>query len=187
MKFRFSTFIMAFVFPISNTIFAQTDSVTDIDGNTYKIIKIQNQIWMAENLKTTRLNDGTPIPLIDSKLIWSQTQQPGFCWYNIDEKTNKISLGALYNWYAVESGKLCPIGWHVPSDKVWLDLNNIPSGYRDENGSFWYLKDQNIYWTSNEYTSELAFYQSVSLNGNKVDRYFTSKKYGHSVRCIRNN
>jgi hypothetical protein len=168
-------------------LFAQSDMVTDVDGNEYKTMKIRDQIWMTENLKTTRFNDGTPIPLVDNILKWQQIQLPAFCWYNNDEKTNKKSMGALYNWYAVETGKLCPIGWHVPSDKVWFEEPTFPSGYRDENGSYIYLKDHSIYWTSTEYTSNEAYYQSVHTIGNKVDRYYTSKKYGHSIRCIKDN
>lgn len=183
------TFKHAIIFlaaSISISLFTQTDSLTDIDGNTYNTTKIRNQIWMAENLKTTRLNDGTPIPLIENGLIWEQTCQPALCWYNNDEKTNKRSFGALFNWYAVQTEKLCPLGWHVPSDKVWLEESPIPAGYRDERGFFVYLNDQSIYWTSTEYTSEEAFYQSVLLNENRVERSYTIKNYGHSVRCIKN-
>jgi len=86
---------------ISSIAIAQTDSVTDIDGNTYSIIRIRNQIWMAENLKTTRFNDGTVIPLVENSNEWRLTSQPAYCWYNNDEKTNKNLYGALYNWFAV--------------------------------------------------------------------------------------
>jgi hypothetical protein len=171
---------------ISSFSIAQTDSVTDIDGNTYSIIKIRNQIWMVENLRTTRLNDGIVIPLVENSNEWRLTSQPAYCWYNNDEKTNKNLYGALYNWFAVQTGKLCPIGWHVPSDKVWLEKAPIPGGYRDENGFYCYLDNLSYYWTSTEYTSTEAYDQSVSWLGNKVNRGYTLKKYGHSVRCIKN-
>ncbi len=91
------------------------------DQQKYKIVKIGNQIWMAENLKATKFNDGTLIPLIRSNTEWSRLTTPGFCWYDNDSN-NKDFYGALYNGYAINSGKLSPIGWHVPSDDEWTTL-----------------------------------------------------------------
>lgn len=90
-------------------------SVTDMDGNVYSTIRIGDQCWMVENLKTTKFNDGTNI----SK-TWG-TLSPAYCWYshNINYKN---PYGALYNWYAVETNKLCPTGWHVPSYAEWYQL-----------------------------------------------------------------
>lgn len=96
--------------------------VKDIDGNVYHTVKLGTQIWMVENLKTTKLNDGTPIKLVTDPLKWKNLTTPGYCWYNNDEVTNKPKNGALYNWYTVETGKLCPTGWHVPSDDEWKEL-----------------------------------------------------------------
>ncbi len=104
------------------SVYQQTiGSVTDIDGNVYKTIKIGNQWWMAENLRTTKLNDGTPISLITSDSIWMSFFSPAYCWY-ANDVNNKNIYGALYNWFAVQSGKLCPKGWHVPSDAEWTNL-----------------------------------------------------------------
>jgi len=98
-------------------------SVKDINGNTYKTIKIGSQEWMAENLKTTRFNDGTSIHLITSNTEQSyQYMAPDYCWYD-DSISNKAINGALYNWLAVETGKLCPVGWHVPSEDEWYTLS----------------------------------------------------------------
>jgi uncharacterized protein (TIGR02145 family) len=97
-------------------------TVTDIEGNAYKTIQIRNQVWMAENLKTTKYNDNTPIPLVEENEAWENLITPGYCWYNNDETTYKDIYGALYNWYAVNTGKLCPQGWHVPTDLEWHDL-----------------------------------------------------------------
>jgi len=93
--------------------------ITDIDGNTYKIITVGTQTWMAENLKTTRLNDGTELSLI--------TDNPGnsvaaYCWFNDDETAFKDLYGALYNFYAVNTNKLCPSGWQLPTKEEWEDL-----------------------------------------------------------------
>jgi len=95
--------------------------VKDIDGNIYTTIFIDKQVWMAENLKTTKLNDGTVIPVVTNDKKWSVLKTPGCCWYNNDI-VNKDIYGALYNWYAVNTKKLCPTGWHVPSIEEWATM-----------------------------------------------------------------
>jgi uncharacterized protein (TIGR02145 family) len=95
------------------------DPVTDIDGNTYKTVLIGTQIWMAQNLTTTRFSDGTEIPHIMSSTDWNNLTTPGYCCYNNDGEYNKDTYGALYNSYAVNTGKLCPTGWHVPEKEEW--------------------------------------------------------------------
>ena len=101
---------------------ATIGKVKDVDGNWYKTVKIGEQWWMAENLKTTKYNDRTPIPFVDDNSIWSETRTPAYCWYDNDETTYKDTYGALYKWYTVNTGKLCPKGWHVPSDDEWKIL-----------------------------------------------------------------
>ena len=104
----------------------------DADGNNYKVVKIGTQTWMAENLKTTKYNDGTAIPLITDYSAWgSASSTPAYCWYNNDATTYKNMYGALYNWYAVNTAKLAPTGWHVPSDDEWITLENylLTNGY----------------------------------------------------------
>lgn len=97
-------------------------SVSDIDGNTYRTIIIGTQEWMAENLKTTKFNNGTSIPNVTGNIEWYGLTTPGYCLYNNDAATFKYVYGALYNWYAVNTGNLCPADWHVPSDTEWSDL-----------------------------------------------------------------
>lgn len=103
-------------------------SVTDIDGNIYKTIVIGAQTWMAENLKTTKFNDGTSIDNIVDDNTWSNLLTPAYCWYNHTPDLVKDDYGALYNWYAVNSGKLCPTGWHVASIPEWQILSNFLGG-----------------------------------------------------------
>lgn len=103
-------------------------SVTDIDGNIYKTVKIGNQWWMAENLKTTRCNDGTSIPFVTDNTAWSNLTTPGYCWYSNDQVTYGNIYGALYNWYTVQTGNLCPDGWHVPADAEWTNLTEYLGG-----------------------------------------------------------
>ena len=106
----------------------QAQTLQDIDGNVYKTVTIGKQIWMAENLKTTKFNDGTSIPLVRENSAWKDMNSPSFCWYNNDATTNKNNYGALYNWYTVNTNKLCPSGWHVPSDAEWTTLRTYLGG-----------------------------------------------------------
>ena len=95
--------------------------IKDIDGNVYTQIKIGKQVWMVENLRTTKFNDGSNISYIEYDEPWSVSNIPSYCWYDNDID-NKNTYGALYNWHAVETGILCPKGWHVPSDTEWTEL-----------------------------------------------------------------
>ncbi len=92
------------------------------DNQIYRQVTIGNQTWMAENLKAVKFIDGTPIPLIKDEKKWEMVQSPGYCWYENNKKINGEIYGALYNWFAVNTGKLCPAGWHVPSYDEWLQL-----------------------------------------------------------------
>lgn len=97
-------------------------TVSDTDGKTYRTIPIGSQVWMAENLKTTRFNDGTTIPEVSGFGEWSDLTTPAYSWcYNNPSAYGNI-YGAYYNWFAVSTGKLCPAGWHVPSDNEWQIL-----------------------------------------------------------------
>lgn len=90
-------------------------TVADIDGNSYSTVKVGDQIWMSENLRVGRFNDGNTIRELTDVSSWTQTNQPGYAWYNNNE-TNALTYGALYNGYvATHSRNVCPIGWHVPS------------------------------------------------------------------------
>jgi uncharacterized protein (TIGR02145 family) len=102
-------------------------TVKDADGNVYHTVTIGTQVWMVENLKTTKYNDGTPIPHVVSDEDWDRLLTPGYCWYNNDT-TYKNTYGALYNWFAVNTGKLAPTGWHVATDQEWTTLTNYLGG-----------------------------------------------------------
>jgi len=104
------------------TIEESPTTVKDIDGNVYNIVTIGTQVWMAENLRTTRYNDGSSIPLVSGNTAWNNLTTAGYCWYNNDATTYKNVYGALYNWYVVNTNKLCPFGWHVPNDNEWTSL-----------------------------------------------------------------
>ena len=98
------------------------ETVTDIDGNVYSTVQIGDQVWMAENLKTTTYNNGTSIALVTDNTDWENNTAGAFCWYDNDQAAYADTYGALYNWHAVNSGNLCPDGWHVATDAEWKTL-----------------------------------------------------------------
>jgi uncharacterized protein (TIGR02145 family) len=112
--------------------------VTDTSGNTYNTVHIGTQIWMAENLRTTKYNDGSNIPIVSNAAQWENNwnsgdhlQLPMMCWYNNEPATYVYNkFGALYNWYAINPAtngnkNVCPTGWHVPTDAEWTTLINF--------------------------------------------------------------
>lgn len=127
------------------------ETVTDIDSNVYNTVIIGKQVWLKENLKTTKYNDGTAIPLVTDNNTWGTLTTPGYCWHNNDMVTNKELYGALYNWYTVNfttnGGKnVCPDGWHVPSDGEFAVLSDYLGGASISGGK---LKEADtVHWTN---------------------------------------
>jgi len=133
-------------------------SVADFDGNTYRTIQIGPQEWMAENLKTTKYNDGSQIYYCANGgpagyTEWFDLWRGAYCWYDNNPEANK-ELGAIYNFHAVSTGKLCPSGWHVPSYSEWVSLINFLGGAV---GSFSEHTDNApVYWGNLERNIELS-------------------------------
>lgn len=114
------------------TLYSDAPSVTDIDGNVYPTVKIGNQIWMAENLRVTKYNNGDPIPWVT--VGWCNIGYGVFTYYGNNE-AYKSTYGAFYNWYAVnDSRSICPTGWHIPSSAEWMTLLNTLGGYNVAGG-----------------------------------------------------
>ncbi len=105
-----------------------TTGTVTYNGYTYKTVYIDCKEWFAENLQTTKYNDGTDIPLVTDNDEWSHLSTPAYCWYNNDRSAYGNIYGALYNWYTVNTGKLCPDGWHVPTNTEWTGLTNYLGG-----------------------------------------------------------
>jgi len=104
-------------------------TLTDVEGNIYYAVEIGTQIWMRENLKTTKYQDGNFIPNVSDGGIWSTLTTGAYCWYDNDAATYKNTYGALYNWYTIiDSRVLCPTGWHVPTDAEWTTLADYLGG-----------------------------------------------------------
>ena len=102
-------------------------TVTDIDGNTYNTVQIGSQVWMIENLKTSRYRNGGLIPNVTDNTAWSNSTIGAWSYYNNAEANNAI-YGKLYNWYTTLGDTLCPTGWGVPTDAEWTTLTNYLGG-----------------------------------------------------------
>lgn len=190
---------------------ADGPTITDVEGNTYKTIKIGSQVWMAENLRTTRFRDGSIIPMVSDDARWSNLSTPAYCWYHPAEAANRDLYGGLYNWHAVNTAKLCPEGWHVPDDEEWGKLTDqfgplhlagdrlkeiatgtgtgfspLPGGHRDYQGTFMYRNYLGYWWTSSttEFSEEYAWHRHLNIHYGFVYLDFSRKTYGYSVRCI---
>ncbi len=120
-------------------------SVTDIDGNTYPVVQIGNQCWIAENLRTTKYNDGSLIPNVTDDQAWSNATTPAWSHYE-NNPSYDATYGKLYNWYTVAGGNMCPTGWHVPTYDEWEVLINYLGGIMVAGGKMKSTGTQ--YWLS---------------------------------------
>lgn len=124
-------------------------TMTDIDGNEYKTIRIGNQTWLGENFRAMKYNDGEPINQIEELRTWGLDSIGTVCFYNNTNNTDTIEkYGALYSYYAVASQKLAPPGWRVPTKEDWEELMS-------------YLISHKYNWDE-------------SLNGNKIGKALAS-------------
>jgi uncharacterized protein (TIGR02145 family) len=142
----------------TNTIFFNPaltyETITDIEGNKYRTIQIGSQTWMAENLKSVRYTDNSIIPLVSEDKAWEAMYSPGYCWYNNDSSTYKFQYGALYNWYAVNTDKLCPSGWHIPTTSEWKTLVDFLGG---PDKAFGKLKERgSLHWMTSDFDATNA-------------------------------
>lgn len=111
-------------------------TMTDQDGNVYKTVTFQlksgngtSQTWMAENLRSTKYNDGTDIPNVPISSEWTGATAGAWCSYNNTLNADSIAtFGLLYNFYALDTKKLAPAGWHVPTEQEWLSMIAFSGG-----------------------------------------------------------
>ena len=152
--------------PISTAVYG--DNVTDTDGNTYKTVKIGNQLWMAENLRTTKYSNGDLIENanVENGLTWVQLKTGGWS-YLQNNASNNIPMGKLYNWFTIgDTRNVCPTGWKVPSNE---DVDALATSIGGMQGNAMKLKTTgNDYWkgwpqigggtaTNNNGTNETGF------------------------------
>jgi uncharacterized protein (TIGR02145 family) len=126
--------LILFVFLFTSIFsFSQTKTegqILDIDGNVYNTVKIGNQVWLKENLKVTKYNNGDPIQLITDTMAWTRLTTPAYCNYNNSEAIAQ-EYGRMYNYFTVvDDRKLCPLGYHVPSDIEWQILSDYLGGMK---------------------------------------------------------
>jgi uncharacterized protein (TIGR02145 family) len=183
------------------------ETVIDIDGNVYGMVKVGNQIWLSQNLLTTKYRNGDPIPVITTNADWSGATTGARCWYANLEHDYK-GIGALYNWYAAtDSRNVAPLGWHVPtsaewntlltaiySTKVTNDFTFFYGGDRESNGTFaltygWDSSNGNWRmggsWTTTggTTTAKAATYKDLSNGGWSI--IDAPKANGYTIRCIK--
>jgi uncharacterized protein (TIGR02145 family) len=165
---------------------SNTETITDIDGNVYHTVTIGTQVWLVENLKTTKYNDGTEIPfIVDTAIAWYELNKPGYCCYN-DEESNKNTIGALYNFHALNTGKLCPKGWHVPTDEEWTILaeylggENVAGGKMKAIGTEFWLSPNTGANNSSGFTASSAGFRGKTgfiPHGNNVALFWSSTAF----------
>jgi uncharacterized protein (TIGR02145 family) len=200
---------------IPETKVANDETVTDIDGNIYKTVRIGNQTWMAENLKVTKYRNGDLIPNIKDD-NWKRLRTGAWCTYCNLESDYSIKL---YNWFAVNDKRnIAPEGWHVPSDLEWTVLidflggKDIAGGKLKQSGTD-YLHTPNKgatnesgfnavlagcrvggrwgpmdgWWSTNENNESDAWYRAFSSDNSIINRYINRKTTGYPVRCIKDS
>jgi len=209
------------IFYNPNPIDTTTNStITDIDGNVYTSVTIGTQEWMVENLRTSKYSDGTVIPNVTGDTEWSNLITGAWSHYENDSSQYESMYGKLYNWYAVNTNKLCPTGWHVTTNPEWIVLTDylaanghngtegtalkatsvwnsggngtddygwlgLPGGSRASNGSFYSIGNLGYWWSSSQDYTFNAWFRGLYYGYGSVDRDYSSKDYGFSVRCLR--
>lgn len=109
--------------------------IKDVDGNVYNTVKIGTQVWMVENLKTTKYRNGEPIPNVIGNDFWRTLTTGAYCWFDNNSVANKETYGALYNWFTViDTRNIAPTGWHVPTYEEWIILIDYLGGINAAGG-----------------------------------------------------
>lgn len=152
--FYFSILFVTGCNPVVKPIIGGT--LIDVDGNIYNTITIGKQTWMIENLKVRHLNDSSAISLVSDSAAWRKRKAPAYCWYKNDSNAYNAKFGVLYNWYAVNTGKLAPIGWHIPTSEELLTLEKSVSQLNNVSGSLAKILASKNFWISCNTTSTIG-------------------------------
>jgi uncharacterized protein (TIGR02145 family) len=164
-------------------------TVTDASGNTYPTVAIGTQVWMAENLRTTKYRDGSNIPVITDNAQWAnnwnnKTTLPMMGWYKNEQKTySDNKFGALYNWYAINPAtngnkNVCPTGWHVPTDAEWVILTNFFGGASVAGGKMKSTGTQHWLSPNADATNSSGWSGLPGGNRNCLGAFFGVSEYG---------
>ena len=179
------------------------ETVTDVDGNVYKTVRIGNQIWMAENLNVSRYRNGDLIPNVKDEK-WMKLKTGAWCTYcNLEYS----SISKLYNWFAIDDKRcIAPEGWHVPSDEEWTELTNFLGSENNAGGKLkqtgvkgWPAPNNDAtnesgfnaistgsrhgrswgplldgWWSQSIYNGSDAWYRAINHDNNIINRYISS-------------
>ncbi|OQA99113.1 MAG: hypothetical protein BWY22_00587 [Bacteroidetes bacterium ADurb.Bin217] len=186
----------------------------DIDSNEYKTVAIGKYEWFAQNLRVTKLNDGTPILNITDNATWGKTKEPAYASYN-NEKVNEVN-GLLYNHKTVATQKICPEGWQVANDSVWTNLiktvkgeekaaialkcskvwgeeqeatnetgfSAVPAGFRERDGKFHIMGQNAIWWSATEHNENNGMYYFIDKNSS-LNHSHIERTVGLNIRCVK--
>ena len=182
------------------------DSSVAYNGYNYPTVNINGQCWFQENLRTTEYNDGTEIPNLTDNTDWQNDATGAYAWNNNDYATYGSVYGALYNFHAIVTENLCPVGWHVPTDLEWTTTENylstnvgtklkvaapswdgdnsseftaLAAGSRDTDGTFHSPGTYTDLWSSTNY-----WHRDLSTGDTNVTRASSLPTIGLSVRCL---
>jgi uncharacterized protein (TIGR02145 family) len=186
-------------------------TIKDREGNLYRTILVGNHLWMAENMKASRFQNGDPIPDVKEAKEWKDLKSPAHCdLNNVPENTKKY--GRIYNWYtASDPRNICPAGWHVPSDKEWATLTiyltgekgpggvlpemaalnrevfpKLPEEFRGYDGEFSHIGyGGGGWWSSTPAADQTGYYRGVTYNTAGKQRMEGLKYFGYHIRCVK--
>jgi uncharacterized protein (TIGR02145 family) len=157
---NYSLILLGFVALLANSSCRKDDdhsfAVKDIDGNIYHSVTIGTQVWMVENLKTTRYRNGDSIPNITDNYQWYNLTSGAYCNYD-NLLINGDKYGNLYNWHAVSDGRnIAPVGWHVATDEEWTTLTNYVAANPGTSGSIAKVLASQTDWVSSVETGVIG-------------------------------
>ena len=197
----------------SFTTLQQPILATDIDGNVYNTVAIGKQVWMVENLKTTKYRNGDSIPKVIGE-PWDNLITGAYCIYD-NNKDNRLTYGLIYNWYATNDNRnICPEGWHIPTIEEWVTLTEtglelkesgtthwkspnvclpnssgftaLPGGGCGYDGNFNGITEYGYWWTADEENTENGWAWIISYEYAVSIGYINYNKWmGASIRCIK--
>jgi uncharacterized protein (TIGR02145 family) len=219
-----SFIVVGLILILANSCKKEEEDIIDVDGNVYTSVTIGTQVWMVENLKTTKYNNGDSIgTTFPAAIDLSSEDTAKYQWAYSGFESNVRRYGRLYTYWAVtDSRKICPIGWHVPSDEEWTTLliflggesvaggklketgtahwttpntgatnesgfTALPSGFFSYTGEFWNLHFDGDWWSSTENSATTAYCLYITYYHSNVNRNYTDKRNGFSVRCLKDN
>ena len=192
-------FVLAGLVLIFQCGFGMAQTIRDVDGNTYRVMRAGRYLWMAENLRVAHDPQGNPLSCYEIENPYMDTCHYGF----------------LYSWTAAMDSSqvsgtrgICPEGWHIPTDAEWDSLAEWAGGItlagmvlkRQGPGQFgilmsgnynniqeagYYFGEEAYFWTSDAYSLTAAWMRHFGLNRKNVNRSTVPKHYGFSIRCVR--